>query len=179
MRLFFYLASIVLANVLTAKFEPIEIGMLFFPVGSILIGATFIFRDLVQSKYGRKKTYMFIGLALTLSAAVSFMLGDTMMVVAASAAAFIVSETFDTEIFTRMKSSFTKRVFVSGVVGGTLDSVIFVTLGLSPIGAGFLTWEVVPYAIGGQLIAKISMQAIGALILMQVLKMPKWQGALQ
>ena len=173
MRVFLYIASILLANVLTAKFAPIEIGPLFFPVGSLLIGATFILRDFVQQQVGRKKTYMYIGTALILSAAVSLLLGDTMMIAAASALAFIVSETFDTELFTRLRTSFYKRVAISGVVGGTFDSFIFVLVGLSPIGAGFLPWELVPYAIAGQLIAKICMQFIGVACLVQLTKWRK------
>jgi queuosine precursor transporter len=43
-------------------------------MGTLLIGATFIFRDLVQNKYGSKKTYIFIEAALLLSALVSFIL---------------------------------------------------------------------------------------------------------
>jgi len=175
MRVVFYLLSIVMANVLTAKFAPITLGALIIPVGSFLIGATFIFRDIVQNKYGRAKTYGFISLALVISAIVSYMLGDTLFVVFASAVSFLVAETSDTEIYTRLKLPMTLRVLYSGVVGGVLDSVIFVILGLSPLGAGFLPWEVVPYAIIGQVLTKILMQAIGALILSQALKVEKFK----
>lgn len=54
-RILFYLVSIVTANVVTARFAPLELGMFIIPMGSFLIGATFIFRDLVQNKFGRKK----------------------------------------------------------------------------------------------------------------------------
>jgi queuosine precursor transporter len=173
MRVFFYLAAIILANVLTAAFAPISLGLLIIPVGSFLIGATFIFRDLVQNKYGKKKTYVFIIIALVASAICSYLLGDTLMIVFASAVSFIISESSDTEIYSRLKVSIVNRVFISGVVGGLLDSLIFVTLGMSPIGAGFLPWEAVPYAILGQFLAKLVMQVIGALILYQALKLPK------
>lgn len=173
MRIFLYLLSIVLANVLTAAFQPIFLGGLIIPVGSFLIGATFIFRDLVQNKYGRKNTYICITFALILSAVVSYMLGDTLMIVFASAVSFIISESSDTEIYTRLKNSMVKRVFISGLVGGTLDSVIFVILGMSPIGAGFLSWELVPFAIFGQFFAKAIMQTIGAAILYQAIKIPR------
>ncbi|MNH45116.1 hypothetical protein D3C79_1074790 [compost metagenome] len=53
----------------------------------------------------------------------------------------------------------------SGIVGGFLDSAIFVIIGLSPIGAGFVPWEAVPYAILGQMIIKFIMQLIGASII--------------
>ncbi|MDQ0230012.1 VUT family protein [Metabacillus malikii] len=168
MRIIFYLTSIVLANVITAAFQPLTLSIFIIPMGTLLIGATFILRDLVQNKFGRKKTYGFIGLALILSAIVSFLLGDTMVIVLASAVSFLISETTDTEIYTRLNLPMSWRVFYSGIVGGLLDSAIFVIIGLSPIGANFLSWEAVPAAIIGQVIVKTIIQAIGAYILSRV-----------
>ncbi|MBN9653276.1 VUT family protein [Halobacillus sp. GSS1] len=165
MRLLFYLLSIVTANVVTAAFAPFDLGIFIVPMGTFLIGATFIFRDLVQNKYGRKKTYFFIATALVLSAIVSFLLGDTMLIVIASALSFAIAETTDTEIYTRLKLPMSWRVFYSGLVGGLLDSVVFVIIGLSPLGAEFLPWEAVPAAILGQVIVKTVIQSIGALLL--------------
>lgn len=168
LRVLLYLISIVSANVITAALMPLEIGIFIIPMGTFLIGATFIFRDLVQNKYGRKKTYLFIVTALILSGIVSFFLGDTLMIVAASTLSFIISETSDTEIYTRLKLPFAWRVFYSGIVGGLLDSVVFVIVGLSPLGAGFIPWAAVPAAILGQVMAKTVIQMIGALVLNQV-----------
>lgn len=165
MRILFYLISIITANVVTAAFAPLNLGAFIVPMGTLLIGATFIFRDLVQNKYGRKKTYLFIGLALILSAIVSNILGDTLLIVLASALSFAVAETTDTEIYSRLKLPMAWRVFYSGLVGGLLDSVIFVIIGLSPLGANFLPWEAVPFAIIGQVIVKTLIQAMGAVIL--------------
>lgn len=167
MRILFYLLSIVTANVVTARFAPLEFGMFIVPMGTLFVGATFIFRDLVQNKYGRAKTYAFIFLALLLSGLVSFSLGDTLMIVAASALSFVIAETADTEIYTRLKLPMAWRVFYSGIVGGFLDSVVFVIVGLSPLGAGFIPWEAVPAAILGQVIVKTTIQMIGALVLSQ------------
>ena len=167
MRILFYLLSIVTANVVTARFAPLEFSMFIVPMGTLFVGATFIFRDLVQNKYGRAKTYLFIFIALILSGVVSFTLGDTLMIVAASALSFAIAETADTEIYTRLKLPMGWRVFYSGLVGGLLDSVVFVVVGLSPLGAGFLPWEAIPAAIVGQVIVKTIVQMIGALILSQ------------
>ncbi|MDN4492773.1 VUT family protein [Ureibacillus aquaedulcis] len=168
MRILFYLLSIVIANVVTARFAPLELGMFIIPMGTLFVGATFIFRDLVQNKYGRRKTYLFIFTALFLSALVSYLLGDTLMVVAASALSFLIAETADTEIYTRLKLPMAWRVFYSGIAGGLLDSVVFVIIGLSPLGAGFLPWEAVPAAIIGQVIVKTVIQMIGALVLSRI-----------
>jgi len=165
MRIIFYLIAIVLANVITANFAPLKLGVFIIPYGSFLIGATFILRDLVQNKYGKKKTYLLIGIALLLSAVSSYLLGDTLWIVFASAVSFAVSETTDTEIYSRMKSSISMRILYSGVVGGFLDSTIFVIVGLSPLGAGFVPWDAVWMAILGQIMIKVIMQFLGVLIL--------------
>ncbi|TJY40873.1 VUT family protein [Cohnella pontilimi] len=171
-----YLLAIALANVITASNDPILWGKLIIPAGSFLIGATFILRDLVQNALGRKNTYLAIGGAMVLSAVTSYALGDTLWIVVASAATFLCSETADTEIYTRLKLPMSLRVMYSGVVGGVLDSVIFVIVGLSPLGAGILPWSLVGYAIAGQIIVKLVLQFAGALI---VQFMPKSKNAIQ
>jgi queuosine precursor transporter len=167
-RIVFYLLSIITANVVTAAFAPLHLGAFIIPMGTLFIGATFIFRDLVQNSYGRKKTYFLIGTALIISALVSFLLGDTMLIVLASAVSFAIAETTDTEIYTRLKLPMGWRVFYSGLVGGFLDSIVFVIIGLSPLGANFLPWEAVPVAITGQVIVKSLIQAIAAMIISQI-----------
>ncbi|SIT88424.1 VUT family protein [Edaphobacillus lindanitolerans] len=165
MRILSYLLSIVIANVITAALAPLQFGIFIVPMGTFFVGATFIFRDLVQNQIGRNRTYLVIAAALILSAIVSFILGDTLMIVAASALSFALSETADTEIYSRLKLPMAWRVFYSGTVGGLLDSAVFVIVGLSPLGAGFLPWAAVPAAIVGQVIVKTTLQLIGALIL--------------
>lgn len=164
-RIFLYIAGIIIANVATASFAPITLWKFIVPMGTFFIGATFVLRDLVQKKYGRKNTYLIIVLALALSALSSWLLGDTLWIVFASAITFVFSEAFDTEVFTRLKGSLQKKVLVSGTVGGIIDSGLFVLIGLSPLGAGVIPWNVVPYAILGQVIVKTVMQFIGYLII--------------
>lgn len=163
-----YLLSIVTANVLTASYDPLHLGKLLFPVGSFLIGATFIFRDLVQNAVGRRNTYITIAAALVISAISSSMLGDGLQIVAASAVAFLFSETTDTEIYSRLKLPMSLRVLYSGIVGGALDSAIFVIVGLSPLFDGFLTWDMVGYAIAGQILVKSAMQLIGMTVVQAI-----------
>ncbi|KMY52217.1 VUT family protein [Peribacillus loiseleuriae] len=169
MRILLYLIAIVTANVVTASFAPLSIGVFIVPMGTLFIGATFILRDLVQNAFGRKKTYLAIGIALALSAIVSYILGDTLLIVLASAISFVISETTDTEIYSRLKLPMAWRVFYSGLVGGVLDSAIFVIIGLSPLGANFLPWEAVPFAILGQVIVKTVIQSLGAMVLHRVI----------
>lgn len=159
-RISIYLLSIILANVITARFAPMEFGPLIIPYGTLFIGLTLVMRDMVQNRFGRKKTYALIGIALILSAISSRLLGDALWVVFASTLSFMISETADTEIYTRFKIPFVKRVFFSGVVAGFLDSAVFVIIAISPLGLNFVPWELVPYAILGQWVAKVVMQLI-------------------
>lgn len=160
-----YLIVIIFSNIITAAIPPINLLGLLIPCGTLFIGATFVLRDLCQEKYGRKNIYKLIVLAMVLSGVGSFILGDGLSIVFASCISFLISETADTEIYTRLKLPMHIRVMYSGVVGGLLDSVLFVILGLSPIGSGVLTWAMVPSAILGQIIFKIVMQFIGCLII--------------
>lgn len=168
MRILFYVLAIVIANVVTASFATIAALGFIVPWGTLFIGFTFIMRDLVQNKYGRANTYKVIGVALLLSAISSYLLGDTLLIVLGSAIAFLLSESTDTEIYTRLKLPMHWKVFYSGIVGGLLDSVVFVVVGLSPLGAGFLPWSAVPMAILGQVIVKTILQGVGGLIIAKV-----------
>jgi queuosine precursor transporter len=159
-----YLAVIVCANVVTASFAPISLGVLLVPAGSFLIGATFILRDLVQNAVGRGRTYATIGAAMLISALTSHLLGDMLWIVFASALTFLVSETSDTEIYSRLKLPLAYRMLYSGIVGGLIDSVLFVIIGLSPLFSGILPWGAVGYAILGQIIVKLGIQVAGALV---------------
>ena len=156
--LILYVASVVVANVITASTEPMQFTLfntLFIVTwGTWFIGATFFLRDAVQVRYGRKVAYEAIGVALLLSLAFSLWNGDVSWIVAASALAFGFSEALDTEIFTRFHSTLAKRVLVSGVFGGLADSALFVIVGLSPLTTGFVPWSAVPAAIFGQWIVK-------------------------
>lgn len=61
MRILFYLISIVTANVVTAAFAPLQLGMFIVPMGTLLIGATFIFRILCKTNtVERRHTYSFL-----------------------------------------------------------------------------------------------------------------------
>lgn len=160
--------AIVSSNVVTAGVSPFFIGPFIIPAGTFIIGATFIFRDFVQNFLGRRKTYFLILISMILSAVTSFLLGDTLWIVFASIITFAISETTDTEIYTRLKLPFHLRVAYSGIVGGILDSIIFVIVGLSPFGANILPWNAVFLAIVGQIIVKTIVQLLASVIVKRI-----------
>lgn len=155
-----YALVIVLANIVTAMFPPLAVFGIIIPCGSFLVGFTFFLRDFIQLRIGKNNVYKLIFLATIISGFISFSLGDALNVAVASVISFFVSEALDTEVFTRLRVSTEKRIVVSGLVGGTLDSVIFIVLALSPIGSNVLLWESVPSAILGQTVVKCAMQFI-------------------
>ena len=167
-----YLLIIAVSNILTARFNPFVFfdGILIVPVGSVFVGVTFVLRDFVQMKHGKRKTYGIIAAAILLSAIMSMVLGDTAYIAAASAISFFVSEAIDTEIFSRLRKSFAARIMLSGTIGGIVDSALFVIVGISPIGANMLQWSQVPYAVIGQTLSKAVVQVAAAVICVGCLK---------
>jgi queuosine precursor transporter len=162
-----YIACILLANVLTAFFPPFSIFGLIVPAGTLFLGGTFFLRDWIQRLVGKRNTYLLILLALLLSAGTSRLLGDSLWIVFASALTFLLSETTDTEIYSRLSLPFYQKVKWSGIVSSGVDSVVFVVIGLSPWGAEFLTWNQVPHAIVSQWLIKGLLQIVISWIIMK------------
>lgn len=158
-----YILTIISANFLSSQFQPISLGPLMISLGTFTIGLSLFLRDMVQLRSGVKVAYLCIVLGLVLSAATSVYLKDHLTIVFASTLAFAISETTDMRVYTWLKLSLHWRVWWSGLVGGVLDSVVFIVVGLSPWGMNFIPWELIPLAALGQIIIKTSMQGIIAL----------------
>lgn len=162
MTLALYIAAIAAANVITAATTPADIGPFLIPWGTWFVACTFFLRDALQIRYGRATAYLAIVAGLAVSALTSALLGDTLAIVAASGLAFGLSETLDTEVFSRTKAGLPTRVALSGVLGGALDSTVFVLVGLSPLWSGIIPWSAVGNAILGVFLVKAAVQLIAA-----------------
>ncbi len=172
-----YLLLIAATNLITAQYNPITLfgGVLIIPVGSLFAGGVFVLRDLVQMKYGKGNIYTLIMVGTALSSAMTILNGDVVYIAMASAVAFAVSESVDTEIFSRVRRSFAVRVLLSGIVGGVLDSAVFVIVGLSPLGTNALPWSLVPFAVMGQVATKtvVQLAAVMCLLILKKIKNKK------
>lgn len=161
-----YLAAVVVANVLTATQAPIEFDSLgqhwVVTWGTFAIAATFFLRDAVQVAYGRRVAYLTIGAALTLNALLSIHYDDLVWITVGSVVALAISETVDTEVFTRWRGSLRARVAISGVIGGTLDSIAFAVIALSPLTTGIVPWEFLWTNIVAQVVVKATVNVIAA-----------------
>jgi len=166
-----YIAAIVIANVLTANKPPIEFDFLnqhwVVTWGTFLIGATFFLRDWVQLAVGRTGAYAAILVALGANILLSVHYDNLIWITIGSALAFGLSESLDTEVFTRMRGSLGKRVAYSGVLGGTLDSAVFAVVGLSPLTTNIVPWEFLWTTIVAQVVIKCAMNVIVSLPLMK------------
>ena len=160
-----YIGAIIAANVITAGTTPFELDLIWtmaVPYGTFFIGLTFILRDIIQIAFGRAAAYGAIATAVAASAVVSGALGDTLAVVAGSAVAFAISESADTEVFTRLRARVPLRIATSGIVGSALDSVLFAVIALSPLWSNIVAWEHLHKVIIGQFLVKAAMQLIAS-----------------
>lgn len=166
-----YILSIAVANIITSAFAPVKLFVFLVPTGTFVIGLTLLFRNMVQMKHGRRGVYFAILIGLVISAGSSRILGSSLDITVASAVSFIISETLDTEVFSRLRRrSIYVRIVSGGVVGSLFDSGVFVTVGLSPLGADLVQWRYVPLAICGQFLVKGIMQGLGGIGVAKLIK---------
>lgn len=161
-----YVAAIAVANVATAKYAPwlihIDGQIIAITAGTWFIGATFFLRDFVQARHGLRVAYMAIGAALLVNLALSIHYRDLLAITLASAAAFAVSETSDTIVYTKVDGRMGPRIIASGLVSCPLDSTIFVLFGLSPWTTGIVPWSAVFLTIVAQVVIKVGLQLVAA-----------------
>lgn len=149
-----YIASIVLANALTAWFGLVQLWptSLAVTAGTFAAGAALILRDAVHEAGG----WRWVVAAISAGVAVSYVVSDPRIAVA-SAIAFAGSELVDWAVFTPVRRrSLARAVLVSSVVSAPVDTVLF--LGVA-FGWGAVSWQ----AVAGQFIVKTLMAAGAAL----------------
>ena len=119
------------------------------PSGVLVIGIALFTRDYIQEKYGQKVTIAAIAIGIFLSYFIN------PMVATASALAFALGELADFMVYTRIKRvTLVGAVIVSGVVGGVIDSFVFLRVAFGST----RFWE-------GQVIGKTLMALLGGVIL--------------
>ena len=109
------------------------------PSGVLMVGLALVLRDLVQRRLGAKFALAAIAVGTLISAALA-----PPALVAASAAAFLLSELADFTVYTPLqKRRLVLAVFASSVTGLVIDSIIFL----------YLAFGSLDY-LGGQIIGK-------------------------
>lgn len=126
------------------------------PSGVLLIGVALAARDYVQRGVGRIPTLA----AIAAGCALAWLVAPALAV--ASAAAFALGELADLVVFTRLqRRSLPVAVLASGVVGGVIDSLVFLQLAFGS--SDF--WQ-------GQVLGKSLVAAACALIVVAVRAVP-------
>lgn len=163
-----YVACIVAANwaIVTFGLVRVDFGLapdgtwlalILAPAGVFFAGLTFAARNFTQQTLGRRWGYAAIVIGAALSALISdrVSLGGPLALPLASGAAFLLSETADALVWTRLRSS---GLWIGAMVAGevaaqVIDSAAFLLLAFGSISllAGQVVgkWEtVIPVAVG-------------------------------
>ena len=107
------------------------------PSGVIMVGLALVFRDLVQRRLGKLWALGAIVVGAVLSALIA-----PRALVLASGAAFLVSELADFAVYTPLqKKRLVLAVFMSGVVGLVVDSILFLQLAFGSL--DFLSGQII------------------------------------
>ena len=107
------------------------------PSGVIMVGLALVLRDLVQRRLGKLWALGAIVAGALLSALIA-----PQALVLASGAAFLVSELADFAVYTPLqKKRLVLAVFMSGVVGLVVDSILFLQLAFGSL--NFLSGQII------------------------------------
>lgn len=119
-----YVSTVLVGNMLVTRFGVVPVGFgLMGPAGVFVIGPALVMRDAVQYLIGKRAALA----ALAVGAVLSYFVSAP-AVATASAAAFLVSELVDFALFTWIAPRWTRAVFIGGMVGLVLDSIVFLML---------------------------------------------------
>jgi uncharacterized PurR-regulated membrane protein YhhQ (DUF165 family) len=145
-----YLSAVIGANWLIEHVGIVSVGFGFVaPAGVFAVGPALVLRDLVQWSLGKR----FALAVLAVGAMLSYLVADP-AVATASAAAFAVGELVDFIVFTWLAPRWTRAVFLGGVAGLLLDSVLFLAIAFGSL--AFLP---------GQVLGKVYGVALAAIII--------------
>lgn len=147
-----YLLGIVAANVLTERFGLVPVGFgLVTTAGTYAAAWVIVSRNFAQDAIGRVGVIAL----MVVGAALSWWLASPALAVA-SLTAFALSETADMLIYTPLRRRGRSRaVAVASIVGGVIDTFVFLAI------AGFPIAQAAP----GQLVVKVGMALLAALVL--------------
>lgn len=149
-----YIAVVVLANVASSRWGLVPIGFgLMASAGTYFAGAALGLRDVVQDGLGKLGSVGVIIIASILS----YLLADP-FIATASFVAFAVGEFADLGVYTPLrKRGFARAVLASNVVGGALDTIVFLYIAPFPLTLTSFT---------GQMVGKVLWMTIAPLVLL-------------
>lgn len=145
---FFYVAAMLLANLLVSKYGPAISPVLAF----FLIGFDLSMRDWLHV---RLRTWQMVGL-IGVAGALTYGLNPAAGTIAgASAVAFTSGALVDWAAFTRLRGSWLLRANGSNVAGAAVDSLIFPTLAFGALMPNIVLLQFVAKVAGGAIWATL------------------------
>ena len=124
-----FLAAIIGANAAVTHYGLVPVGLgLMAPAGVYLAGATFVLRDTIHDRYGKRAVIALIAIGAVLSAVISPALAI------ASGVAFLLSELADLAIYAPLRRrGYIRAAIASNIAGSIVDSILFLTLAGIPL----------------------------------------------
>ena len=145
---FFYVAAMLMANLLVSKYGPAISPVLAF----FLIGFDLSMRDWLHV---RLRTWQMVGL-IGVAGALTYGLSPAAgMIAVASAVAFTSGALVDWAAFTRLRGSWLLRANGSNVAGAAVDSLIFPTLAFGALMPNIVLLQFVAKVAGGAIWATL------------------------
>lgn len=154
-----YFIAGILATLVTVWFKPLDLGLIAIPPSSWVMGFTFLLITLIAEKYGDKVASKMIWILLALTSIICFLLGYSQMLVIASGVAFVAGQ-----FATKFLYSIADNSLTSSMTGSMIDAIIWILLGLSPIGIGSVPWDMFIFAVVGQVLVQFIMQWLANLV---------------
>ena len=131
-----YIACILVANILAAKWIiSLPLGLAV-PAGVFALAPIFSLRDEIHEQSGRRGAYILIAIASVLSWGLALLTDSGLLsrVTLASVLAFAINESLDTEIYHRLRGrSKLLAVLGSNSVSSLVDSVLFIWIVFGPL----------------------------------------------
>lgn len=145
-----FLATIPAANWLIVQYGVIPVGFgLMAPAGVLMVGASFVLRDLLHKEEGPKAV-----IAAILCGAILSSLVAPPELVFASVTAFLFSELADMGVYQPMlRRGMVQAMLLSSMVGSIVDSAIFLWLAFGDL-----------QYLAGQILGKFEMVLIGVML---------------
>ncbi len=148
-----FVGTVWLSNWLLARYGVVSIGFgLYAPAGVFAVGIAFTLRDIVHRTLGRTAVFACIVAGCLLAYLIeadATIPGGHIAIAAASAIAFLFSETADLAVYEPLaKKSFVGAVAASNTIGAVVDSALFLWLAFGSLAL-----------IEGQIVGKLMMTA--------------------
>lgn len=143
----------ILATLVTVWFKPLDLGIIAIPPSSWVMGFSFLLITIISDYSGSSVASKMIWIMLAMTSGICFILGYSQMLVLASGVAFVLGQ-----FATKLLYKITRHPLLSSMAGSFIDAIIWILLGLSPIGIGSVPWSMFVYAVLGQILVQFIMQ---------------------